>query len=1139
MLPLGPFTLVEPIARGGMGEVWRGMHTDTKLPVAVKVVREELARVPAHVASFRNEVRAMARLDHPCILRVLDYGEVDAEAAAASEGFLLEGSPYFAMEHAGGGSLQNLQRRLSWPDTRRVLLSLLDALAHAHARGVVHRDLKAGNVLIATATDARPGLKLADFGIAHAFADFHHRDDRSESAAGTLNYMAQEQLAGAWREYGPWTDLFALSALAWRLLTGKPPFHQVPRDRMLQAHRQGPSTTLPDAAGAPDGLEAWLRRQLRPEPRHRFTRAADAAWALLSLGEPEDDARGVDVPVVAPVAFDSREITESDTVLGPMVGAALADEPTHDLNGPASKVPHIPLDWRRLRTAPIPITLQGAGLGLFPLREVSLVGRERERDQLWSLLVTTFQSRRGQFAVLTGPHGAGKTHLTTWLCARAHELGAATPLRHQGEQLPDLLRRHLRITGLHGPALEHQLQRTLRGGGAPLLSLAQRLLEGEITDRIERFGAVHEVLQYLIDRSCGLGRQGPGRPLLLVLEDEGPSSEVGAFARWLLDRQHHAPLPVFVVVVATAAVRPSSGPLARLIAGGADGVHLGPLLPAERTELVEGLLRLERSLAAHVDEASAGNPQLAVGMVDDLVQRGVLQATPDGFALQAGAAPQLPDALQALWKTRVADLLEGLAPEATSDLERAAALGRDIDESLWHLLCEDPTAAGGGRVQLRPEGLMRRAEVVERLLRAHLAEETDTGFRFAHEGIRVSLLHQAQLHGRAQGHHAACVEALSRLPEVDPAVLGPQLRRAGALQRAFDVLLRGAWQRLDRTEWRSALGLLSEARAVLEALQATADDPRWPELFVALSDGTRGAGHTDDAYRYASRAVEMARAHAPQQLVDALFQAAQSAAATHRHDEILPLLDELEPLAEARGAIDHGRCVFARGTHLLHKGDPRMGVAMLTHARRLFVRCDEPLGQANVDRVLGQHALQEGDLPRAEYLLSSASHTYEALGMRSTLAKTWAALGDVYRRAGRLDEADQLLARLALLQQQVGSGVGAVLLHLNQGLVRVERRDWQGARRAFERATRLAELIRHDAFLGAAWGSLLAPMAALEDWPAFDGALARARTALNASGFCDLDLAATLALAAEHATGPRREALDALIAAQKAGLTRR
>src|SRR5690606_15752040 len=105
-------------------------------------------------------------------------------------------------------------------DVRGVLLSILDALAHAHARGVVHRDIKPGNILLGGHDDLRPGVKLADFGLARGSEDF----GEERSVAGTPVYMAPEQFRGAWRSFGPWTDLYSLGIVAWELVCGKPPY---------------------------------------------------------------------------------------------------------------------------------------------------------------------------------------------------------------------------------------------------------------------------------------------------------------------------------------------------------------------------------------------------------------------------------------------------------------------------------------------------------------------------------------------------------------------------------------------------------------------------------------------------------------------------------------------------------------------------------------------------------------------------------------------------------------------------------------------------------------------------------------------------------------------------------------------------
>src|SRR5688500_13818028 len=146
-IALGPFTLLAPLGAGGMGEVWAAVHGPSDAPVAVKVLTAAFAREPVFVRAFRNEVRATAALDHPSIVAVLDHGEVSEAADAASDGRLQAGSPYLVMERVDGGSLADVLGNHPWDDLRRDLLVVLDALAHAHARGVVHRDMKPANVL--------------------------------------------------------------------------------------------------------------------------------------------------------------------------------------------------------------------------------------------------------------------------------------------------------------------------------------------------------------------------------------------------------------------------------------------------------------------------------------------------------------------------------------------------------------------------------------------------------------------------------------------------------------------------------------------------------------------------------------------------------------------------------------------------------------------------------------------------------------------------------------------------------------------------------------------------------------------------------------------------------------------------------
>lgn len=278
---LGSFLLERPIARGGMAEVWRGVHEREELPVAVKVLTGPRARDPAFVGALKNEIHAVARLNHPGVILVYDRGSVDAAAAAASAGRLVEGSPWFAMEMCTHGALSPRRFPLPWPTTRTLLLSLLAALAHAHARGVIHRDLKPGNVLLCAPTDPRPGLKLSDFGIAHPLGILV--DDAARDAhSGTPRYMAPEQFTGTARALGPWTDLYAVGCLAWQLAVGQVPFSGDAL-RLAVAHCHDPVPPMGERPGYPDGFEAWALRLLEKEPRHRYTAAADAAWGLLQL----------------------------------------------------------------------------------------------------------------------------------------------------------------------------------------------------------------------------------------------------------------------------------------------------------------------------------------------------------------------------------------------------------------------------------------------------------------------------------------------------------------------------------------------------------------------------------------------------------------------------------------------------------------------------------------------------------------------------------------------------------------------------------------------------------------------------------------------------------------------------------------
>ncbi|MEQ1508553.1 MAG: serine/threonine-protein kinase, partial [Myxococcota bacterium] len=261
--PLGPFLLQKPLARGGTAEVWRAVHESEGHPVAVKVMMTELARDPAFRTAFRTEVRAVAALGHPNVVPIYDFGEIPASTEEAVGGRLAAGSPYLVMELAPLGSLSRRRGKLGWGSLRRSLVGILRALAHAHANGMLHCDLKPGNLLV------HPGdqVRLGDFGLARA----RNPHDDGPVAGGTPTYMAPEQFTQHWRAFGPWTDLYGLGCVAWVLACGTPPFGdgstaEETRDR----HLAGAIAPFTPSTPVPDGFEAWIHRAIAVDPADRF-----------------------------------------------------------------------------------------------------------------------------------------------------------------------------------------------------------------------------------------------------------------------------------------------------------------------------------------------------------------------------------------------------------------------------------------------------------------------------------------------------------------------------------------------------------------------------------------------------------------------------------------------------------------------------------------------------------------------------------------------------------------------------------------------------------------------------------------------------------------------------------------------------
>ncbi len=276
------YELLEVYDQGGMGLVWKARQLAPDRIVALKMIHTSLGAGQRQRDRFRVEAEAVARLQHPNIVRIYEVGTA-------------EDRPYFTMEFLEGG---NLARKLaagplSPADAAGLLETLARAVDVAHQHGIIHRDLKPANVLFAA--DGTP--KVADFGLARRL-DAPARQTQSGAVLGTPSYMAPEQAAGKGKTVGPAADVYSLGAILYEGLTGRPPFAgDTLLDTLLQVLTAEPVPPRSLQPAVPRDLEAVCLKCLAKAPRQRYASAAALADDLRRFHEGRP-VRGRPTPVM-------------------------------------------------------------------------------------------------------------------------------------------------------------------------------------------------------------------------------------------------------------------------------------------------------------------------------------------------------------------------------------------------------------------------------------------------------------------------------------------------------------------------------------------------------------------------------------------------------------------------------------------------------------------------------------------------------------------------------------------------------------------------------------------------------------------------------------------------------------------------
>src|SRR5438094_703505 len=272
LMDFGDYEFHEEIGRGGQGAVYRARQKSLNRTVALKVIGLGQWATQAHLKRFRREAESAANLDHPCIVPIYEVGE-------------REGSCYFSMKFIDGGQLDEVARRtpISPRNAAELIAKLARTVHYAHEHGILHRDIKPGNILL----DAKGEPHLTDFGLAR-LVESESSVTHTLDVLGTPSYMAPEQAAGNNAAVGSVTDVYGLGAVLYQLLTGHPPFAggttyetiklvldteprqprllnpKIDRDRSticLKSLETDPKRRYPSALALAEDLERWLKHE--------------------------------------------------------------------------------------------------------------------------------------------------------------------------------------------------------------------------------------------------------------------------------------------------------------------------------------------------------------------------------------------------------------------------------------------------------------------------------------------------------------------------------------------------------------------------------------------------------------------------------------------------------------------------------------------------------------------------------------------------------------------------------------------------------------------------------------------------------------------------------------------------------------
>lgn len=993
------YTIEQLHGVGGTACVYEAL-TREGATVALKVLRDDLGDDTEARRRFLREARIGASLHHPNIVRFVDFGQ---------ERHLL----YLAMEFVRGDSLWSW---VSEPPPADELLEcfdqILDALAHAHARGVIHRDLKPDNILLEKAVGERTRARLVDFGVAQ-LNDEPRRDPTHNAVVGTPEYMSPEQCIGS-PTVSAASDLYAVGVMLFEMLSGELPFSGPNTASTLVAHLRDPIPRLRvrDAYRIDRNVETVVRRLLAREPAERFPSAASARAALAAC-----------------IVHDGNVPTPLSTRRTPA---------------------HIP------RVEPPP-----ARIGLFLVSEPPFVDVRGELHDLQHRVQRHLQSdRRGMVIQLAGEPGSGRSRLAHELAARLQEAGmtqswfADTKPHHNALALATIAARDgYPLPIMHPDDADIRLQEQLQRDG--------------IHDRWELDASLHLLRDLAVQTpfsETALWTQmerivhAAGRRLPVVLIFDNIDANDGL----ILDRLHtlfgaHDDSTIVVITTHRRDAEVHRPRFAQRIA------RLRERLTEQRIErrdlqrlslrdmqrFIQRALSVSTRAATLIADRADGNPNFALQLIRAIVHRFGEIVLDDPVVLDRALA-DLPDEINDLLLARMEDVWNsGQIPDTTlRAVEALAFLGNRFSRSYATEL-------------LQQYGILIPALALQEALATPaltaILSEHDGELRFDDQLSRAALMRRAEINGRSVPLHHLCADlkiAWRRTDDADAlADIAEHCTAAGLFARA-----RSLYENAARTQL-AANRMLDALRSIDGAIRTVERDPApdiedLADLLIQRADILGGLARFPEAKKTLAAYRSLASSERDEDKARRLrIEAA-----------ILANLDNDAEGARARiyEAIEHCDAtdlliegvrsrIYYSQLHVL-SGELIQAEYLLRQTLAISLDHDDVALHATTRVHLGYVAMLAGALDEANLCAHRAEAMFISIGSRHGQASALLLLGNTARQMGKLQEAWDYLRRAQEEYLSVGDRHTAALAISELGIVADALNNSHRARACWEQA---------------------------------------------------------------------------------------